>query len=505
MPGPGGINPTLSPNPTQAPLSKGVDPNLVEGKEQTQQPNSVFHALDNSPQDGVVNKAEAKDTIFSQIQTGTHTETLNVSSGSFSFKSLFETAAQKFQDIQYETTQEGVKSVDTQITSQVQKFNTDAAALYNQYVQQRNNEAKGELSDDKKTLEYKDAAGQTFRSEKVDIKTTDEGTFYKDSNGKTLYFEDAEGSQTTSMYNSDGKITSSSTRNDKGEVTDSATYTYNDKGQRTSRTYTSNGQTLTSEYTYNNNGTIASEIVKDADGNVLETTKFDKNGKEVSYNASINDGTSTTDIKQEFNKKGNLTTSTHDVSMNDNSASSKSTETFRNNGNLKTRFTQYNTNDPNALNKTYNTQSSYRRGGELKYETVETKGNDGTSTTSKTKFRGSGETRNWNKTEVHNGRTNTTFKTNFNMDNEISGAKVTEKNKNTTNKGKIITFDNDKNKAPQGYTAVKGFENHYSNSKGEVFVFVEGDNGKPKPIRDHSSTARLHEARLKRELNSEDA
>ena len=506
MSGPGGINPAIVSSPQNTPTwAKGVNPEVLEEKQEV----SIFHRLD-SNKDNTIDKNESHDTIFSKMQTGANTETINISSGSgITFKSLYEAAMQKFQDIQYESNYDsakGVNSVENKLASQANQFNMDAGKAYTQALQQRNNEAKGELSADKSTLEYKDAAGETFRTENVTVETKDGTTFYKNSAGKTIYYESDDGSQNTSMYNSDGNLISSSTRDSGGNVTDSASYTYNEQGQRTSRTYTSQGQTFTSEFTYNPNGTMASEIVKDADGNVVETTLYDKNGQEVSYDAVISDETSTTHIEQEFNKKGNLKSSTHSVSMNDGSASSISTETFRKNGTLKTRDTYFNTTDPNALNTSFNTHSTFRRGGELKYETIQTRGNDGTATTSKTKFRGDGETRKWTQTGVYNGDgTTTAFRENFNIDDEIRSGKTTIRDKNgkVIDKNKLIVFDNNNYKVPQGYTAVKGFDNHYSNSKGEVFVFVKGDNNKPTPVRDHSTTARMHEARLKREIEAE--
>lgn len=521
MPGINGMNPELNTTaPIESPKPKGVDPNLeangnTQQTQETNQPTSVFHQLDSN-----TNKAvefdEAKSSIFNQMNTGAQTEVINIKEGSFSFKDLFEKATEKFKDVNYEATNEGVAKVDSEISAQVSQFNSDASALYEKYIQQRNVEAKVELSADKKSLEYKDASGNTFKTEKVTVEKSDDGnTIYRDSNGKMIYTEnDSDHSTNTMIRDTNGNLLTATTRDNDGNITSTSTNTYNDKGQRTSRTYTSNGETLTSNYTYNQNGTLASEIVTNENGEVVEERKFDKNGDEISYKSTISSENGTTNINQTFNK-GKLKTNSRDFSSNDGSVNGTYTEEYRSNGNLKRSTNNIEINNLDDYNKKYGTEngpatldthfsriSDYRRGGELKYETTSAIGTDGSMETTRTKYRGSG-TRKWTQSGIRNPDSNiTAFRENFDVDNDVKSGSVTFRDNNgkKLDKNKLIVFDNDKNKVPQGYTAVKGYQNHYSNAKGEIFTFVEGDNGKPKPVRDHSSMARLHEARLKREL-----
>lgn len=519
MPGIHGMNPELNTTaPIESSKPKGINPDLeangnTQQTQETNQPTSVFHQLD-----GNTNKAveynEAKSSIFNQMNTGAQTEVINIKEGSFSFKTLFEKATEKFKDVNYEATNEGVAKVDSEISAQISQFNSDASALYEKHIQQRNAEAKGELSADKTSLEYKDAKGITFKTEKVTVEKSNDGdTIYRDSNGKMIYTEnDSDHSTNTMIRDTNGNLLTTTSRDNAGNITSTATNTYNDKGQKTSRTYTANGETHTTTYTYNKNGTLASEVVTNSKGEVIETTIYDKKGELKSSEFKIDSDTSSTTINQTFHK-GNLKTNTQNVTLNDGSAHGTTTSEFRNNGKLKSHtesvrinnLEDYNSHFSNPELKTtdtlHTTQSTYRRNGSLKYENSTTWNND-SSEVSRTKFRGDGITRKWSNTQIKEFNTNTTIKEKFNMDNDVKSGSVTTRDNNgkKLDKNKLIVFDNDKNKVPQGYTAVKGYQNHYSNAKGEIFTFVEGDNGKPKPVRDHSSMARLHEARLKREL-----
>lgn len=525
MPGINGMNPDLN---TTAPIEntkpKGVNPDLeTEGSTQqtqgTEQPTSVFHQLDSNTNKSVEYN-EAKSSIFNQMNAGAQTEVINIKEGSFSFKTLFEKATEAFKDVNYEATNEGVAKVDSEISAQISQFNSDASALYEKHMQQRNTEAKGELSADKTSLEYKDAKGITFKTEKVTVEKSNDGnTIYRDSNGKMIYTEnDSDHSTNTIIRDTNGNVLTSTSRDDAGNITSTSTNTYNDKGQRTSRTYTTNGETLTSKYTYNQNGTLASEIVTNSKGEVIETTIYDKKGELKSSELKINSDTGSTTINQTFHK-GKLKTNNKSVSLNDNSATGTYSETYRNNGKLKERTqnvdiknldtfnAKYGSeNEPATLNTNFSNVSKFRRSGTLKYETTSTIGTDNTSGTTETKFRGSGITKKWIKSGVRNPDSSiTAFKENFNMDNNVKSGSVTFRD-NTgkkLDKNKLIVFDNNKTKVPQGYTAVKGYQNHYSNAKGEIFTFVEGENGKPKAVRDRTSMARLHEARLKRELEKD--
>ena len=185
MSGPGGINPALNPQNENLKINHSINPELQEGVQQggqTEQPTSIFHRFDNQPQDGTVDYNEAKTSIFSHLNSAGREGTINISSGSHSFKSMFTKLAEQFAGVQYETTEEGVKTVDAQISSAAEDFNAQVTQMYDQYLQQRDQEAKVELiqqegQDD--ILVYRDAAGKIFKQETADSTTINQ---FNDSN-----------------------------------------------------------------------------------------------------------------------------------------------------------------------------------------------------------------------------------------------------------------------------------------------------------------------------------
>lgn len=505
MPGINGMDPSLMPSQTETiKAPKGADPSLYEGVQkggQTEQPTSIFHSLDNQPQDGKVDYNEAKNSIFSHINSAGREATINVSSGSHSFKSMFTSLAEKFQGVQYETTEAGVKTVDEQISSAARDFNAQVTQMYDQYVQQRNSEATPELSADKTSLEYKDAAGITFRTEKVTVDTTSEGlTMYRDSNGKMIYAEDTENnSTTTTVRDNNGNVLTSTTRDAEGNVTQSSSNTYNESGQQTSRTYTSNGETFTAEYTYHENGQRATETVKDANGNVVEQVKYDEKGNETSLEIKTDEVT----INQTttYNKKGDVKSFTRTDSTNDGQAASTTQENYDKKGNLRQRQTSFATNDENAEYTRYNTNTEYRKNGTVKKENTTATSRDGEQISVTNKFKKDGSNR---FTRIGaTGADGTNFEEkgkDWRIKAENSSAKPSvEQTKQTeetqeTQEPKPFDF---KGKTPSGYTQIKGYPDHYYDGNGRVYTFTANEEGKPIAKRELSAHARMYEARFK--------
>ncbi|MBR3890247.1 hypothetical protein IKJ53_07005 [bacterium] len=526
MPGVNGMHPDLAEQQVRnTKTNYSINPESKEGVKksgksgQTEQPASVFHKLDNSS-DGKVDYNEAKDSIFSHINSAGREDTINISSGSYSFKSMFTDLAQKFAGVTYETTEEGVKIVDEQISSAARDFNAQVTQMYDQYVQQRNSEATPELSADKTKLEYKDNKGSTFRTENVTVQEDGGSIKYMDSNGKTIYVEDSSGSSITNVRDNNGNVLTSTARDADGNVTQSSSNTYNEAGQKTSRTYTSNGQKLTAEYTYHANGEMATETVKDANGNIVEHAEYDKNGNEttLSFQAGVSDkfkdqfaGAEMIVIQSiTYNNKGGIESVTRaDSESYENGENNKSVNQYNydKKGNLRHHQSSYTTTDTTADFQRFNKSTIYRDGS-VKKEDVRATSNGDEQISITNKFKKDGSNR-FTKIDVtHSDGTNFKEKEkNASIEaekiKEITETQEPENTKETKETQEPEPFDF-KGKTPKGYTKIKGYPDHYYDGNGRVYTFTANEEGKPVAKREFSAQARLYESRFKRAKETEE-
>ena len=489
MPGINGMDPSLMPSQvetTKAP--KGADPSLYEGVQnggQAEQPVSVFHSLDNQQQDGKVDYNEAKGSIFSHLNSAGREGTINISSGSHSFKSMFTKVAEKFEGVEYETTDAGVKTVDAKISSAAENINQYVTQMYDQYLAQRDQEATTEIIKQEGQLDtkvYRDAAGKIFKSETV------EGT-------------------TINQFNDDNKLLTSKTTNQEGQVTNSSSNTYNENGQQTSRTYMSNGQTFTAEYTYHANGEMATETVKDEYGNVVEKAEYDEKGNETSLMFMTDEVT--VNQNTDYDKKGNVKSFVRTDATNDGQASYTSQENYDKKGNLRYHQTSFATNDKNAEYTNYNTSTEYRKNGSVKKENTTATSQEGEqfSITNKFKKDGSNRFTRIGMTDA-NGVNFEEKGRDWRIKAESPSAKPsveqTEQAEETEQTKEQKPFDF-KGKNPPGYTKIKGYPDHYYDGNGRVYTFTANEEGKPIAKRELSAHARMYEARFKMAKEQEEA
>ena len=481
--GPGGMDPANIQNNTK--INHSMDPALQEGVQnggQAEQPVSVFHSLDNQQQDGKVDYNEAKGSIFSHLNSAGREGTINISSGSHSFKSMFTKVAEKFAGVEYETTDAGVKTVDAKISSAAENINQYVTLMYDQYLQQRDQEATVEIikqEGHEDTKVYRDAAGKIFKQETVDTKSV-----------------------TMNQFNDNNQLLTSETKNDKGEVTQSSSNTYNENGQQTSRTYTSNGETYTTEYTYHENGEMATEIVKDSNGNVVEKAEYDENGNETSLEFKTDDVT----VRQEtdYDKKGNIKSFVRSDSTNDGEATHISQENYDKKGNLRYHQTSFATNNEDAQYTNYNTSTKYRKDGSVQEENTTATSQEGEqfSITNKFKKDGSNRFTRIGMTDANGTNFEETGK-DWRIKAESPSAKPpeeqtgqTEETGETEQTQEPQPFDF-KGKTPSGFTQIKGYPDHYYDGKGRVYTFTANEEGKPIAKRELSAHARMYEARFK--------
>lgn len=361
MPDIGGMSPEFRAQTHNEIDRIGKENGTQEAHEERQpEPVSIFNALD-TDQNKSVNLAEAKSKVMQGMQAGSNNGVLNVSNGSFSFKSLFETAMQKFNNISYEATEQGAAGVDAQIDSQVTSFNQSAEQLYNQYLEQRTNEAKSTSQIEDGKLVYRDAAGQIF--ETLDLSTAELAKYGYDENGNLL---------------------SADHMNTNGETVYETDYTYNDKNQLTSQTVTTNGNTATTSYQYNDAGQVTKESTVDTNGGTYEVnTNYDKKGRRTSEEISMSFGGTRTTLTTNYDKKGRIRETENTTT--DATGTSTKTETYRKDGSRSTVRENASITDANTGTTTTTSFSTdYRRNGTVdeKSETRTETNTDGSSISS---------------------------------------------------------------------------------------------------------------------------